>query len=515
MTRKQIGAVALVGILVVSIAAPMVMAAGVSEDLTFGDSADAPAPDPYVNETTLEKDHNMTWGTDTSGVLTYEDDNGDAVEAEASLNASIDNRYGIVATDIDDPDWGEFPRKSEETGDNTASALDASEWSKDTADTTQSGTLSDVETAEGVDAVRLATDGQGSSDHLVFTYDNFSVTSDESKRYLTLAMDVSTLDSGATVSINVTDEDGDHKTVTIDTDDNAANSDVVANSTGDGKVLQTQLTDLATTADGDGDFNNIQKIAVNVSGADADLEVALIDLEKKSTIDFGEKMADTDDDDELETVDHTEPRGEFKVHDLSTLDSSLDNAAIRGMDVDGVEWRASDLEDSDDYSVSFSNAEQYPSYDKKLDVYYRVSVPSAIDLSHTGLDLVAQTMWPGARYSLVETKEGVGDTDFDDIDNWNDQTSSFGAADKNVTLDSTVSSGTEYAIHMELLLTDSEANAMQSAGGSGGSGGGLFGGGGGGGILGFFTSLPGMLVTAGALVVQRVRGGFPFSMMGG
>lgn len=508
VSRKVLAGV-LVAIMVASVAIPAF--AAVSNELNFG--GDAPAPDPFHDEDTLTKDHNMSWGSSDSVALDYENDNGDRVSADASLNTSYDNQYRITASHIDDPDWAEFPRKGSDTeGDNTASALDASEWSKSGQNSSQLS-VSDVETAEGVAAVQIGTDGtMGSGDTATATYNNFTVSSDESKRYLTVVLDVTTLDTGATVWVNVTDADGDYKAAQIDTGANAGNNDVIANSTGDGQVLQVQLADLTTEGSGSGTWNDIESVDVEVENGDATVEVAYLDLEKKGEIAFGTKKANTDSDDALEEVDIVEPRGEYKVHDLGTLDSSLDNAVVRDMKVKGVHWRASDLTDSSDYQVTFEDASDYPSFDKVLDVYYRVEVPAAIDLSHSGLEFRHQTQWPGDRYIVVETKEGVGDTEFDDVSNWNDQTSSFSAQDKNVTLDSTVSSGTEYAVHMKLKLTQSEADAMQSTGGQASSGGGgLFASSGGGGLVGFLTSLPGMLVVAGLGIVQKIRGGIPFN----
>lgn len=483
--RRKLFAGLLAALVMVSMVATPAAAA-----LAFGDSG---APNPYIDADTTIDSYDASWGDN----LQYADDSGETQNLPAKVNKSNDvddigagtvNPYTYTATDVAADDFGEFPRNGED--DNAASALDASEWSSDLSGSAGTGSVSDVETAPGVDAVRLQTSSQASGDTAIFTYSNFTVTSDENKRFLQLAADINTLDSGTVAEVRVVDEDGDYKSLTIDTGANQSDAGVLANQTGEGHVSQQQLGDLTTQGTGDGTFNNIEKIEVHVNDGNLDAEFSLVNAEKMGAYDFGEKRVDNDDDGEFETVDHTEPHGEISVHSMETLGDTVGSATIMGLTVP-VHYQASDLGDSD-MSSAFEEASSYPGFDILASIYYKLELPGAYDLSHSNAVLKTTTQWPGERYVTVELKEDAGDTDFEDIENWNDQTSTHDSQDKDITLDSTIQSDTEYALHYELKLTDSEADGLQQATSSG-AGGGLFSSGGGG-IIGFFTSLPGMIL---------------------
>lgn len=509
MTRQRALAF-VVAVMVVASGAGLVAAVGA--DLSFSDP-DVQPPDPVVNETTLTVNHHMVDGTGDASLLEYRNDSGDRAVLPARVNDSITNIVSLTATHINDSDLKQFPRKSDE-GDNGAAFHDSSEWSK-SGQNSSDLTISDVETASGVDAVRLDTGtAMSSSPTALGVYSNFSITTDESKRFIILFADIDTLDSATDIEIRIYDEDGEYKTVWIDSDKNANDADVLANSTGDGQVTQTQLADISTNG---GTFSNIENVTVNITGGDVDASFSVIDLDKKSSYDLGAKKEDTDSDGDLETTDHVEPNGQYDIHSLSTLDSAFNDAIIVDMQVNGVEYHAADLDQDatnpERVNATFEDADEFPGFDRVLDVYYRLEVPAAIDLSHSGLKLRHHTRWPSERYVLVEYKEGVSDdTNFTDISGWSAETSNFDAADKNVTIDDTVSTDNNMVLHYRIKLTQPEADAMQatatnaSAGGAAPpqQGGGLLGG-----FVNFLGTPLGMVTGIGTIVLAFFRNSVP------
>ncbi len=464
MNIKKTAFSTLIAVLVISsmVATPAVAAGG----LAWG--GDSKAPNPAISaEVTVDE-----WdGAEFDNALQYYDDSGEAAQLPASLNESNDNPITVTATDIDFEDRNEFPRKSDEE-DNSASALDADEW------TTGGATVSETTTAPGVDALSFS----GSADGDTATYSNFSVDDGE-KAYLTLAADIES--ASGTPTIRVTDEGGDY--VEFELYNSSADNDdetVLTNATGEGNVLQAQIGDQPVQGSGDGTFGSAEEITID---GDVDADISVLDAERTREIQFGEQLEDTDDDDELETVDVTQPNGEYSVANMAGFDSVMDDATFHGVTVDAV-FQASDLQDDEDVSASFAEDNDYPNWDQVGNIDYKLELPTAFDLSYSNTELVDDPTLPDGRYRTVEVAEGVGDTDFEDIDSWSDVTSSYGSSE--VTLDSTVSSGTEYAISYKLTLTDGEVNAMQMT--SGGGAGPMASSGGG--IIGFLTSLPGMLI---------------------
>lgn len=505
MTRNKITAVGMMALLLLSaVAMPVNAASGLDY------SSDGKAPNPYasVDSLTVESWNNSDFDEPTE----YYDDSGDPADLRGDVNRSSDaedlgtgtvNPITVTATDIEVDEFGEFPRKSVEDGDNSASALDASEWSTDMSGSAGSGSVSDVSTAPNVDAVGVSTSGQASGDTAVFTYGNFSITSDAEKRYVQLAADVNTLDSGATAEVRLKDSDGDYVTVGINGSADASANDVLANSTGEGQVAQVQIGQLQVEGSGDGSMSEIQSIDVVVSDGDVAADFALINAEKTSEYTFGEKYVDSDDDDELETETITDPRGPFSVHSVDTFGSTFSSAVYHSLSYPAhVEAK---YLPSEDVKSSFDKDNAYPNWASVADIYYRLSLPSAYDLTYSGVELVQEQRWAETRYATVEIKEDAGDTDFDEIDNWTDKTSSFNSQDSTHTLDSTVSIGTEYAIHIQLKLTSDEASAMQStAGGAAGP----MGGSDDGGLIDTLVGLPGIAIAAVGALIGRAQGWF-------
>jgi len=441
MNIKKTAFSTLIALLVVSsmVATPAMAAGGI------GWSGDSAAPNPTLNADVTVDEWN---GADFSEALQYYDDSGEAAQLPASVNASNDNPITLTATDIAFEQRDEFPRKSEEDGDNAASALDADEW------TTSGATVSSTTTAPSVDALNYA--GSASSDSA--TYSNFTVEDGE-KGYLTIAADINS--ASGTPTLQVTDGDGDYVEVTLyDASGDASNDTVLANSTGEGMVLQEQVGDLTVQGGGDGTFDSAEEITIS---GDVDADVSVLDAERTRELTFGERLVENDDG-ELETETITEPHGEYSVANMDGFDEVMSDATIYGLTVDAM-FQASDLQDAENVNAEFSQDNDYPQWDSVGSFEYRLQLPTAFDLSYSNTEFVDEPELPGERYKTVEVAEGVGDTDFSDIDSWSDVTDSYGSSE--VTLDSTVSSGTVYAVSYDVVLTSGEVSAIQSAAGGG------------------------------------------------
>jgi len=251
-------------------------------------------------------------------------------------------------------------------------------------------------------------------------------------------------------------------------------------------------------------MDELQNVEVVVADGNVNADIAALNSAKMSQWSYGEKKVDNDGDDELETVALNEPNGEVHVHSLDTLGPAFDTAEINSLSFP-AQFRAQDLSDDSDLATNFTAAENYPSFEQLGDIRYRLSVPSAYDLSYSGLSLEVETEWPGQRYATVQYAEGVGDTDLNSIDSWTERTSEFDSQGKSITIDSTIQPDTELAINVDLLLTNDEADSMQSdgiVGGPTGQSSGFIGG-----LLNFLTD-PFGIVTAlgGALGLKRITG---------
>jgi hypothetical protein len=357
-----------------------------------------------------------------------------------------------------------------------------------------------VTTAPGVEAVGISTSGQASGDTAIFTYDNFSITSDAEKRYIQLAADVTTFDSGASGEIQIEDSDGDYVVVELNQSANQSKAHVLANQTGEGHVTQVQVGELNVQGTGDGVINEIQHIDVVVNDADIAVDLSLINGEKTSTYTFGEKRVDTDSDDDFETETIREPHGEYSVHAVSTFGDAFADATAKGLSYPATV--EAQYVPSEDVNATFGPDDAYPKWHSIADIYYRMNLPDAYDISYSGVSLDQDQRWSSSRYVTVEVAEGVGDTDFADIDSWSSQSGSFDSQDATHTLDSTVSVGTNYAVHVELTLTEDESAAMQAGGAAmpdtGDDGGTDW--------VDFFVGLPGVIAVAATGVVGRLGG---------
>lgn len=476
--------------------------------VAIAQQADAPAPiddptelnydastvhDPEIPATLTKDVHRVGDWTPTQ----YEGDSGNVRTLNASLNQSQANPVAVVATDINASDFGEFPRKNDDG--NAASALDASEWTK-SGSASGKLTISDTTTAPSVDAVQVSTSSMTSGDVAVAEYSNFSIDSDADKRFGQFGVDVATLDASTHAEVRVVDGDGDYKSFVIDPDNATDDADVLANSTGEGFVSQQQLGEMTTASvsGSDGTFDNIEAVHVRVTEGDLDASFALINVEKMGRYQFGEQAYDEDDDgqkDETRTI--YEPTGQYAITGYDSLKSSFAGADVHNTE-QALEFHASNLTSETDAHVEFSTAGDYPDFAFIADVYYRLELPSAYDLSYQNAKLTDTVNLPSGRYQSVEVAEGVGDTEFEDISSWTSVKSQYSSQGANVTLDSTIQPGQQIAVHYEYPVTSDEQGNMMAQGGVAGQ----FQQGGGG---GFLSNIPivGTLVS----IVGAVLGG--------
>lgn len=413
------------------------------------------APQGYITSDVTVSSHQVGWDA-----LQYEGDSGDIETLPATVNETgTDNPYSYAPTGLNFSDARAFPHSK----DDISAVGDTGEWS-----TTTGISVSDVETAPGVDAVEFATNGSfTTNDQATATFDNFSVTSDVSKRFLQVGLTVDTLDTDAVLEVRAVDADGDYVNASIDTA-RSSGEDFIANSTGEGFVYQRQVGKMTVRGNGDGSMGEIQKVEIVAMDADSNVDVMLLNVEKMSKYDFGEERVDTDGDDELETetIHESKTAGDIAVHDLSTLGDTFDDATINDLTF-SADFRLADLPE-DDSDVEFSAAESYPAFEHTLEAHYRIQLPDAYDLTYSNAVLRDKVSVPSGRYETVEYAEGVGDTSFADVSSWSSVKSSYSSEGANVTVDDTIQPGQEIALHYVYPVTADEKAALQATGAVGG-----------------------------------------------
>ena len=489
MNFKRSATLLLVGLMAISMIAPPAMAQSAALN-DFNEDAPA-AQNPYISaDVTVD-----AYDRSEMQPGEYEADNGDIEKLPATVDKSDDvddlgsgdvNAYHFVASDIDFSDGSAFPH-----AESSVSAVDnVTEWS-----TTGSMTVADSSTAPGVEALEVSTSGQTSGDTAVATFDNVSITSDAEKKYLQVVADVNSLDSGATVEIRAVDADGDYVDLRAAASASASDDDVMATGTGEGVVDQEQVGALTVEGTGDGTMAEIQSVEVAVSGGDADIDIAALNADKSSEWAFGDERVNTDssDDFETETVrDHT--GGEIMISDLSTLGSEFDDATINGLTMP-MDFAAADLAAEDTrVNVTFSEASEYPSFANKQTARYRLTLPSAYDLSYANAELRQESNIPESRYQAVEVVEGASDTNFSDLSGWTDISDQIGSSGDDAVLDDTIQPGQEIAYRSVTLLTGDERSTIEAVGG------------GSGGIVDTILSPFGALAGAVGALLARIRG---------
>mgnify|MGYP000642797929 CR=1 FL=1 len=498
MRFKTIFTALLAALLVTSLAAPAAMAAP-----DFNENASA-AQNPYI-ETDVTVS-NFDRAEMEPGQ--YEDDSGEIATLPGSVDQSQDvddigsgtvNPYHFVATDVDFSDAAAFPHASE----NVSAVHNESKWTVDESGSAGSMTVSDSSTAPGVEALEVSTSSQTDTDTATASFSDVSITSDAEKRYLQAMLDVNALDSGATVELRAVDSDGDYVATTINTSASASDDDVIATGTGGGYVIQEQVGALTTQGSGDGTMAAIEEVEVVVMDGDATVRLSALNADKTSEWSLGDERVDTDDQDDFETEtvrDVSEP-GAVHIYNLDTMGSTFDNAEINGLEMP-MRFAASDLaSDEQEVNVTFQAAESYPSFENRMEAYYRLELPAAYDLSYANATLKQDVTVPSSRFQTAEIAEGASDTEFSEIDGWTDVLGSIGSQGDTVTLDDTIQPGQEIGYHATVLVTDDEKSELQQIGGAG-----QFASSSGGGLISMILSPFGALAGAAGALLARVRG---------
>ena len=494
---KTIFTALLATLLVTSLAAPAAVAAP-----DFNENASA-AQNPYIEADVTVANYDRVEMTPGQ----YEDDSGDVANLPGTVQQSNDvddigsgevNPYHFTATDVAFADATAFPH-----ADNNVSAIqNTTRWGVNTSASAGSMTVDSAMTAPGVDALYVSTSSQTAGDTATASFDDVLITSDAQKRYVQAILDVDQLDTGATVELRAVDSDGDYVATTINSSATASDDDVIATGTGDGYVIQEQVGALSTQGSGDGTMGAIDSVEVVVMDGDATIQMSALNADKTSQWSLGDKRVDTDSDDdfETETIEDVSEPGQVQLSDMDSLGPAFDDAEISGLEMP-MRFAASDLATDDQkVNVTFQPAESYPSFENRMEAYYRLELPSAYDLSYANAALKQDVTVPSSRYQTVEVREGASDTQFSEIDGWTDSTSAITSQGDTVTLDDTIQPGQEIAIHETVLVTNDEADALREIAGAGqfseNSGG----------LINTLVSPLGGLAAIGGALLARIRG---------
>lgn len=478
----------LVGLLLVSTvtAAPLAAAAPA---LNFSDDR---APNPYVHssEETVAS-HDM--GAMDSPLEVF-DNNGDVTELPASFNESQDTPIKQRMDKIDAERYYLFPRVDGET-ENGATWTDTAQWTTDA-----NAAVADAD-ADGVDKVSVDATAAGGTATFA---DNVSISQDPDKRVMFAVVNVNTLNT-AEVQIRAVDSDGDYRYANISASDSAEDPHVIANSTGNGYVIQERLASLPMAGTGDGSMQEIQKVEVVSVGDTSKVTIAGLDLDSKSTSDLVETERDTDNDGNLETtvVEDVYTAGAVDVTDYESFGPVFDNAVLKDFTVTDVRYAFEDVSDADSWTEFTEGSDS--SYGNELEIYADLEIPAYIDLSHGTLEIRTDQGLISDRYATVEIASDVDSSEsfgnLNDSD-YTDESGDIQQKGDTVTLQTGVNADTTYRVHMVLYLKGGEVDALMGSAAMGptGSGGGFFST-----LTGQITGLVGGLV--GALGLRRIFGG--------
>ncbi|WP_148661805.1 hypothetical protein [Halodesulfurarchaeum formicicum] len=409
------------------------------------------------------------------------------------------NPITLMASAFDAEDYQAFPR--EETFENAdgdeeaVTALDATHWTVDEANTAGSMTVEDDTSPADGPALHVSTSSQGSGDTAVATFDSsyVDITSGEDRKLFQLVFDANTVESGVVVTFRFIDEDGDVREAIIDPAGDTANDGTIATTTVESGVYQARLGDLPQTDNGDGTFNNLSEVEIEVAEANADLSIYGFNLERESEWVFGTEEF-TNADDELDTQEITEPTGSFSITGLDTINEPLASAAIADVEYD-IELVASKLPD-DHVEYEWSEAERYD-HPYRLQMVYNFEELTAYDLDWTLEGLYDEVLFPASRF--VEAGLATGQSDMvelaeidDDEVSLTDRTSAYGDAslDEEIELSTAIQPGDFDAIYMDILYTEDERSSAEDEAAAGPIDGESSG------PLDYLFSLPGMAISA-------------------
>lgn len=449
------------------------------------------SPDTRIEDTVTLKEYD---GAAADDPLYFVNDSGDddsltnygGAVLPRPTEGEPHNPFTFRADKLEADAYSVFPRgeQYDESGDGDAetavTALDSTHWTDDVSNSAGSMTIADSEAATGANALSVSTSGQTAGDEALATFENFSINDGVDRRRVFLVYNVNSAETGVTTEVVVGDGNGNTRSGTIPTDGT------------NGVVHQVAVGDLSGA-----DLTTIENVSLRISEANADLQVVGIDVERERHIVFGEKEQ-LDSDDNLESVEIEEPSGSTSVKSLDSLDDALSSAQIGDLNVD-VEMHLERLGTSR-YDVRFTEAERYDQ-DWEFEILVNVELPNPFAVrwnSPKGLDTVQN---PPSRYAQVRSANPSEEVTFEDVDDdsssisWTSHTSKYGGknTDDDVELATAVDASNYWSYNATIRVNDSERDVLMS-GRSSLSGGPT--GQQGGGVLGFLTSIPGMVVGA-------------------
>lgn len=451
---------------------------------------------PIVEETVTIDEHS----SDMDSVLEYINDSGEVVTHSADVATredadTVHNPVTLRADRFATYEYREFPRgvtfTNADDEEEDLNAVDAQHWTVDGSGTAGTTTLETVTAANGEPALHVAASGQGSGDVAKFTFSDVDITSGVDRKYIQLVANVVGLSSGAAVYVRAVDSASNAVATWIDSSADDTALGTIATATGTGITYQAQTGEFSTSLD------DISSIEITIEDGDADVELPAINFDRESRWEFGTREY-LDSDDEVQTETVYEPSGEYSITSFDSLADVFADNGIMGKTVD-VELDVGDLEASvTDYR--WKDAGRYD-YENRLETLIGYELETAYDLSYSGGRAVDEVLFPGSRFLKARFSRQSDMPSWSDLEDlsWTDKSSSYENAnvDDEVTPTSTINPGELLVFNFDVLMSSDERSEATAA--SGGAGGGPVSSGG-----GFFSSIWGILATAGAGVVGYV-----------
>lgn len=428
--------------------------------------------DPYIRGSVTVAEHGSDYGqldyTADDGEITSLIESGIVLARDPDDESTPHNPVEFAASDLNAADMLSFPRnlKYDSDGDgdideedDPVTWTDSSLWSKDASGSAGSGTIAE---ADG-DAVTFSTSGQTSGDTMIFSFDLSSVGSEDAtitsgvpRKFLQLVRDIDTLESGVQVDYALVDSTGAEVLAKDDPDGDSAADDVLATATGNAIVSQPRTGELEDAQSSD--LQDIERIEIRISGANASITVHGLNVEREQEWTFG-SYETTDEDGDLVTETRTNPSGTFGITSLSTLPDVFSDASIQDLTYD-VEMRASRLP-AEQVHARRKDAPSTYSQNNEMEIVAEFEAPVAYDLTDvTFEDVVDEVEMAQGRYLEQSVATAISDIeDWEDIEDtvsWTSRTDRYGTVGETVTLLSTVASSDRTATRSRAVLSDDE-----------------------------------------------------------
>lgn len=462
--RRALQGMAAAGTAAVGIGATAGSAAAAST-VNYSDSE--VAHDPRYLATVTVEDHEsdmaeLQYVADDGSVVDLPDEGIVLRQRPDTDTTTAHNPVTLMASSFDADEFSAFPRgvtfdhdSDSSTDEQEVSALDAQHYA--TAGTAISVTNPDTDQLR-ISTSSISSENTATLDLSTVGSTDGTITDGIDRKFFQVVADVDQVNAGALVEARITATDGSTKTVSVvDSSGDTSTEAVLFSSTGDSKVGEARLGELAT------DLSDIQKVVFAVSGGDVDLTLHALNLERETRWQFGEQEI-VNSDSEIETQAVEAPSGQFSITSLSTLDGTSFEAAAIEQVTYTAEMRASEMPASAHY-VEVSDAEAYdqPKMAKVARVF---EWPTAYTLGITVDKLVDEVTLPQTRYIGVDVATGASEidelSDTDDLSTTS-RTSNYSSIGTSVDLATAVTSLDRVISVHEVLLTESQASAFTAS----------------------------------------------------